>query len=225
MTVNWATLQPVARLKYTSCFCFYFFLITLEYKHEGKKKVWTNVWRERVCFLKWTVRWYCAYRIWYCTCVDIVTDALHGDGRISNSSTLQVPHYAFDPTMHLHATSTISLQAFANPVPNFPHQHLLHNLSQWMLHDVMVWCIIHDDQFNSEIRFHICPFEPDSIFKYKLCPRVGQAPLKSTSVLRKQHNRPGRVSHFFSKCEWECGMFWLSLEEKSFASLCIVLFN
>lgn len=143
---------------------------------------------QRVCFLKWTVRWYCAYRIWYCTCVDIVTDALHGDGRISNSSTLQVPHYAFDPTMHLHATSTISSQAFANPVPNFPHQHLLHNLSQWMLHDVMVWCIIHDDQFNSEIRFHICPFEPDSIFKYKLCPRVGQAPLKSTSVLRKQHN-------------------------------------
>lgn len=40
-----------------------------------------------------------------CTCADVVADALHRDDRISYSTTLPVPHDAFDPTKRLHATS------------------------------------------------------------------------------------------------------------------------
>lgn len=37
----------------------------------------------------------------YCTCADVVADALHGDDRIRYPAALQVPHHASDPTMHL----------------------------------------------------------------------------------------------------------------------------
>lgn len=35
------------------------------------------------------------------TCTNIMADALHGDDGVSYPVALQVPHYPFDPTMHL----------------------------------------------------------------------------------------------------------------------------
>lgn len=69
-------------------------------------RCWINVRSECVCFAPAA----CSYepltynvqvKCWYCTCADVVADALHGDDRIRYPAALQVPHHASDPTMHL----------------------------------------------------------------------------------------------------------------------------
>lgn len=105
-----------------------------------------------------------------CTCANIVADAIHRDGGISDSASVWVLHHPFDPTMHLRATSMTNVPyACINPFPTRPppNQHLLHNSTQWILYDVRVECIIHDVHFHSKARYHFISFEPDYRFKYR----------------------------------------------------------
>lgn len=57
------------------------------------------------------------------TCADVVVDALHRNGGIGYSTTLGIPHNAFDPTMHLQAISM---------------EHL------WILRHRLINCLLHD---------------------------------------------------------------------------------
>lgn len=60
------------------------------------------------------------------TCTDVMVDALHRNGGIGYSTTLGIPHNAFDPTMHLQATSIEHLW-------NLPHR-----LENCLLYDMIV---------------------------------------------------------------------------------------
>lgn len=74
-----------------------------------------------------------------CTCADVVVDTLHGDGYISYSTTLRVPHHAFNPTMHLRTNTTSNAKTSSQISP-----HRLWKWTQYILHDAMynLWVLV-----------------------------------------------------------------------------------
>lgn len=99
----------------------------------------------------------------YCTCANIVANALHRDDGISYSTTLHVPHHTFDPTMHLHSATMCESCPELTPI----------NIYFITEHNV-AYIVKHFNIFP--------PPHPALIFKCPKCPNMELDYLKYTSL-------------------------------------------